>query len=165
MKRKVVFFSFWLVLIFLAGCGTLYIEGTPSFTGPSLNRDLTAKPSVTIQWLNGKNVMVTSGRDSSSFCDSGVVGHTLENWLGLRGAQPVVRKDTAEYEIMVYSDHDRSGYWSSITTVRVRLRILDRLGNVRATSKGESSAWEYQSWADEDKLCEDAARRAVLNLK
>ncbi|KKS33923.1 MAG: hypothetical protein UU96_C0011G0001 [Parcubacteria group bacterium GW2011_GWC2_42_13] len=107
-----------IMILFLAGCGTLYIEGASSFTGPILNRDLTEKPSVTIQWLNGKNVMVTSGRDSSSFCDSGVVGHTLENWLGLRGAQPVVRKDTAEYEIMVYSDHDRSGYWSSITTVR-----------------------------------------------
>lgn len=164
MKTKRLVVVVFLVLGFLTGC-KLYIEGTSSFTGPILNRDLTEKPGTVLQWLNGKNVLVSSGRGYSQFCDSSVVGHTLENWLGLRGAQPVVREDTAELKVAFYSDRNRSGYWGSIEVVRVRLRITDRLGNVRATSKGESSAWEYQSQADEIKLCEDAARRAVLNLK
>ena len=158
-KARMVVFA--ILLLFVVGC-QFYVEGVPSFTGPILNRDLTEKPSVTLSWLAGRKVAVVPGRNQ--FCSSSVVGHTLENWLGRRGAQPVVREEMADYEAVFFSDHNYSGNYGRVESVKVRLRIVDRLGNVKATSKGESSYWEYRSYADEDQLCEDATRRAVKNL-
>ena len=166
MKRMAVLGMLGITL-FLAGCGTLYIEGASSFTGPVFNKRLTEKPAATLLWLAGKTVVGVRGGNQS--CDPNVVGHTLETWLGNRGAQPVVRdrKGAADYdyEVVFYSDRNYSGYQGRVEYTRVRLRIVDRAGVVKATSKGESSAWGYRSEVDEDELCEDAASGAVKSLQ
>lgn len=152
-----------MAVLFLSGCGTLYIEGVSSFRGPIINQSLTEPTATPLFWLQGKRVAVTRG--NVNYCSPMVVGHTTETWLGIRGARIVKRSDTADYEAVFDADREWSGYYGRITTAGVWLEIIDRAGEVQATSKGESSYWEYQSEAGENSLCEAAARQAVKNLR